>query len=104
MSHTTKKVFSIILFVTFVVFNLLHVIFPYWLIREDILWGTMVGTNIEMAALFAWILEIISLPFVLGQILYYIIFRKVKYFNWLNLVAFIFYIFQVLLFNVLVLF
>lgn len=44
MNTTTKKVFSIILMVIFIIINLLHIIWPVWLIIEDIRTGTIHGT------------------------------------------------------------
>ena len=101
---SAKRIRSIILTINFTVLNLLHVIFPYWLIKEDVLAGTMAGTEIEMAVLYPWLLEAISVPFVIGQIIYYVAYRKDKHFYLLNTIMFALYIFQVLLFNILLLF
>lgn len=101
MNNQTKKTFSIILALTFVILNLLHVIWPCWLIIEDIKLGTMVGTNMEMAVLFPWILEFLSIPVIIGQIIYLIINRKNITSYKFNLISFFIYIFQVVLFNVL---
>ena len=95
MNKTTKKVFSIILMVIFIIINLLHIIWPVWLIIEDIKTGTMHGTGIELAVLYPMILQLCTIPFVLAEIIYYIVFYKVKYFHVGNFVAFMFYLFQV---------
>lgn len=101
MRKSTKKAVAIILAVIFVFINLIHVYWPIHMISEDIKNGTVEGTGIEMGALFPWLIEWLSAPFVLAEAAYFIIFRKVKYFNVFNCVAFGFYILQVLLFNIL---
>ena len=63
--------------------------------------GTVVGTGIELAVLFPWMIEAVSALAVIGQVIYYIAFRKVRYFDLTNFILFIFYIIQVILFNVL---
>ena len=104
MNRITKKVFLIILLVCFIIFNLIHILFPIWLIVEDIKNGTIVSTSIELAVLYPWIIEILSIPFVVAEILVLLIFIKVKYNNIANLVFFFFYLFQVIIFNILLLF
>lgn len=104
MNKTTKKVFSIILMVIFIIINLLHIIWPVWLMIEDIKTGTMHGTGIELAVLYPMILQLCTIPFVLAEIIYYIVFCKVKYFHVGNFVSFMFYLFQVGLFYLLLLF
>lgn len=104
MKITVKRFRAFVLTINLSILNLLHIIFPIWLIKEDITAGTMVGTGIEMAVLAPWMLEIISVPFVIGQIIYYIVHRKDKHFYVLNTIVFGLYIFQVLLFNILLLF
>lgn len=101
MKIVTKKTFSIILLVIFILLNLIHIIFPIWLIIEDIKAGTVVGTNIELAVLYPWIIEILSLPLILLQIVLYFVFIKVKYTNIANLIFFLFYVFQIIMFNIL---
>jgi len=99
MNPTTKKVIGIILGVFFILFNLLHIIFLFWLIKEDIELGTIVGTKIEMGVLYPWLIEIVSIPLVVGEIIYLIVFCKVPYLYKFNLISFCIYIFQVILFN-----
>lgn len=101
MNKTTKKVFSIILMIIFIIINLFHIIWPVWLIIEDIKTGTMHGTGIELAVLYPMILQLCTIPFVLAEIIYYIVFYKVKYFHVGNFVAFMLYLFQVGLFYLL---
>ncbi|MBQ9162162.1 MAG: hypothetical protein IJX74_02695 [Clostridia bacterium] len=96
-----SKIFAVILIVIFIIFNLLHVIYPYWLIIEDIKAGTVEGTGMEMAALLPWMLEFISAPFVLCQLVYYAVFRKSSSFKAVSITVFALYVFQVVLFNVL---
>ena len=61
MNRTTKKVFSIILMVIFIFFNLIHLYWPIHLILEDIKAGTMEGTFIELGVLYPWMIELVSL-------------------------------------------
>ena len=99
MKKSTKKAVAIILAVFFVLLNLIHVYWPIYLILEDIENGTLEGTGIEMGALFPWIIEWLSIPLVIAEAAYFIIFRRVKYFDVFNCAVFCAYIFQVLLFN-----
>lgn len=71
------------------------------MILEDVEAGTVEGTGIEMGALFPWLIEFMSIPFVSAEIIYLTALRKVKYFNVFNCVVFCAYILQVILFNVL---
>ena len=102
MNKNVKKVFTLILLIIFIGFNLIHFPFLYQLIREDIVTGRVHGTGIEMLAIVPWIIEIISIPVIIGQIVYLIIFRKIKINNKANIIFFILYIIQIVLFNVLV--
>lgn len=99
--NETKKVTFIVLGLIFLFFNIIHIYWPIHLIIEDINMGTMIGTNIDLAVIYPWIIEIISLPLIIGEIVCIVIFRKVKYRNVFNLVVFGFYIIQILMFNVL---
>ena len=101
MNRVTKKVFGIILFVIFIIINLLHIYWPIHLIMEDISLGTIKGTGIEMGFLYPLMIEIISIFFILIEVVYLIVFMKVKYINIPNLVSFGFYIFQVVVFYIL---
>ena len=101
MNRSNKKAVAIILGLIFIFFNLLHLYWPIHMIVENIKAGTLKGTGIELAVLYPWGVELLSAPFVLAEILYFIIFRKVKYVNLFNCITFGAYIFQVLLFNVL---
>ena len=101
MNRTTKKVFGIILFVIFIIINLMHIYWPIHLILEDISWGTMEGTGIEMGYLYPLMVELISIHFIIAEIIYFLVFKKVKYIFIPNIVAFGFYIFQVVVFYIL---
>jgi len=101
MNRANKKAVAIILGLVFIFFNLLHLYWPIHMILEDIEAGTLKGTGIEMAALYPWGIELLSAPFVLAEVLHFIIFRKVKYLNIFNCISFGAYILQVALFNVL---
>lgn len=104
MSRTAKKIFGIILFVIFVIINLLHIFWPIHLIMEDIKAGTMEGTGIEMAYLYPLMIELISMFFIIAEIVYLLVFKKVKYTFIPNIIAFCFYIFQVIVFYFLLMF
>ncbi len=101
MNRSNKKAIAIILGLVFVFFGLLHIYWPIHMILEDVKAGTVKGTGIDLAVLYPWGIELLSAPFALAELLYFIIFRKVKYLNVFNLVAFGAYILQVALFNVL---
>ena len=93
-----KKAVAILLLIAFIVFNLLHILFPIWLISEDIAAGTMEGTGIEMMFLLPLMIELVSIPLVIAEIVYLIAARKVKYFKVPNVIIFALYISQVALF------
>ena len=101
MNKQHRKTFAIILGVVFIILNFLYVIWPILLINEDIKSGTMHGTNIEMFVLVPYLLELLSIPVVICEILLIIFSIKGKYFNLFNLISFGLYIFQVILFNIL---
>ena len=101
MNKTTKKVFGIILFVIFIIINLLHIFWPICLIIEDYRLGTMEGTGIEMLYLYPLMIELMSVFFIITEVIYLLIFIKVKYTFIPNIVVFGFYIFQVVVFYIL---
>ena len=65
MNKSVKITVAIILAIIFVFINIIHIYWPIHLILEDIQKGAMVGTDIELGALIPWMIEIISIPFVL---------------------------------------
>ncbi len=101
MNRTTKKVFGIILFVIFIIINILHIFWPISLIIEDVRLGTMEGTGIEMLYLYPLMIELLSMFFIIIEVIYLLVFIKVKYIFIPNIVAFAFYIFQVVVFYIL---
>lgn len=101
MNKQPRKTFAIILGVIFVIMNILFVIWPLFLILEDIRSGTMHGTNIEMLVLLPYLFELLSIPVIICEILIIIFSIKDKKINVFNLIAFGLYISQVVLFNVL---
>ena len=101
MNKQPRKTFAIILGIIFVIMNVLFVIWPLFLILEDIRSGTMHGTNIEMLVLLPYFFELLSIPVIICEILIIIFSIKGKKINIFNLIAFGLYIFQVVLFNVL---
>lgn len=96
-----KRLFGVILTIIFIVINLVHIYWPCHLIMEDIKNATMVGTGIEMGVLFPWIIEVIAVPFVIGQIIYYVLFKRYKPFSKINVIVFTLYLLQVVVFNTL---
>ncbi len=101
MNKQPKKTFAIILGVIFMIMNVLFVIWPIFLILEDIRTGTMEGTGIEMLVLLPYFFELLSIPVVICEIILIIFSIKGKSFNIFNLISFGLYMFQVVLFNVL---
>lgn len=101
MKTQPLKTFAIILAVLFVILNMLYFIWPTFLIIEDIRSGTVEGTGIEMLVLVPYLLELLSIPVVIGEIINIIFSIKNKYINIFNVVAFSLYITQVVLFNIL---
>lgn len=101
MNNQPRKTFAIILGIIFIILNVLFVIWPLFLILEDIRSGTMHGTNIEMLVLLPYLFELLSIPVVICEILLIIFSIKSRKFNIFNLIAFGMYLFQVVLFNVL---
>lgn len=101
MKTQPLKTFAIILAILFVILNMLYFIWPTFLIIEDIRSGTVEGTGIEMLVLVPYLLELLSIPVVIGEIINIIFSIKNKYINIFNVVAFSLYITQVVLFNIL---
>ena len=101
MKKASKELIILVLAIVMVLFNLLHIYWPVTLIVEDIKMGTMVGTNIEMGALYCWILEFFSLSFILIDGVFIFMYRKFNVFGKINIIAWFIYILQVILFNVL---
>ena len=69
MNKQPRKTFAIILGIIFVIMNVLFVIWPLFLILEDIRSGTMHGTNIEMLVLLPYLYELLSIPVIICEIL-----------------------------------
>ena len=84
MKTQPLKTFAIILAVLFVILNILYFIWPTWLILEDIRSGTVEGTGIEMAVLLPYFLELLSIPVIIGEIIY-IVFSIKSHYSILNL-------------------
>lgn len=98
MNINTKKTVGLILFIAFLGLNILHIFGPSYLILEDIKNGYVAGTGMEMMFLYPFIIELVSIPVIFIELIYFIIFRKVKYFDKANFIVFIIYIIQVFLF------
>ena len=93
--------FILIWTIIFSILNIIHIYFPIHLIIEDIKNKTMYGTNLEMMVLFPWLIEGISIPFIIIEAIILIICLKKKNINIVNLIIFSIFIFQTILFNVL---
>lgn len=98
VNQPNKQALGILLSIPFALLNLAHIAFPIWLIAEDVRWGTVKGTGMEMMYLLPVMIELISIPFVIAQIVYWIRYRRIRYWSRLNLIAFGFYVLQVILF------
>ena len=96
-----KKDISALLILVFSFLNTVHIIFPVWLIIEDVKNKSMHGTGMEIAVMYPWIIEILSVPAVVLQIIYYLVLRREKHFSLPLLLLFVFYVFQIILFNLL---
>lgn len=95
------KITKIILLINFIVFNTLYFIWPLNLIIEDIKNQTMIGTDIDLAVLYPWLISLISIPIIIFQIIFMIIFRKYQSYKTSNTIAFYLFLLQNILFNVL---
>lgn len=104
MKKTNNCDFILIWTIIFSILNIIHIYFPIQLIIEDIKNKTMYGTNLEMMVLFPWLIEGISIPFIIIEVIIFIICLKKKYINIVNLIIFSIFIFQTILFNVLLMF
>lgn len=65
------NVFGIILIVALVWANLLHILWTVWLTLEQIETGWGGGTGIEMLFLAPWLIEVLSFPVLLAEIVYF---------------------------------
>jgi hypothetical protein len=101
MKKASKGLIMIVLTIVLILFNLGHIYWPITLIIEDIKMGTMVGTNIELSALYCWILEFFSLPFILINGVFLFMFKKEGKVSKVNVISWFIYILQIILFNVL---
>lgn len=78
MNKTKDTILGVIMTVSSSLANLAHSIFTVWLLIEQIETGWGYGTNIEMGALFPWLIEIASMPLLIFGIVYFIICRKTR--------------------------
>ena len=70
--HKGMNVFGAIVMVLMAVVNLLHGFWTYCLIAEQIKTGWGFSTNLEMMVLMPWMLELICLPVLLTEVVYFI--------------------------------
>ena len=104
MKDKDKKDLMLISTIIFSFLNIIHLYFPLHLIIEDINNKTMYGTNLEIMVLAPWIIELISIPLIIGEIVLLIFCRKMQYKKIINVLVFSMYILQVILLNILLLF
>lgn len=82
--------------------NIINFPWTLWLASEEIQTGFGYGTNIEMAALFPWMTELLSLPFIVVGIVYFvtaILKGKRKRFLKPNVILYVLLIFQITITN-----
>jgi hypothetical protein len=104
MNDKNKKDLILISTIIFTFLNIIHIYFPIHLIIEDIKNKTIYGTNLEIMVLVPWIIELISIPLIIGEVAFLIICRKMKHKKTMNVLIFSTYIVQTILFNILLLF
>lgn len=68
------SVFGIVMIVALAWINLLHLPWSIWLVLEQINTGWGGGTDIEMLALAPWTVELLSIPFLLAEIVFLLLF------------------------------
>lgn len=64
--------------------NLSHLLFTIWLTIEQVDTGWGYGTNLEMAVLLPWAIEALSIPLLLGTLVYEIAAWRRQYRNGLH--------------------
>ena len=94
-----NKIADISLMVCFIIMNVMHLLFTLWVIIEQFSMSGA-GTNMEMVVLLPFILEICTLPAIIFEIVCLIIFKGK--FKLANIVFFVLFIAQTLIFNVLI--
>ena len=67
------NVFGVFTSLALVATNLLHVIWTWWLCAEQIETGWGYSTNMEMAVLYPWMCEVLSLPVILAGITFFVL-------------------------------
>ena len=72
------NVFGVILIVALSWANLLHIFWTVWLTLEQIETGWGGGTGIEMLFLVPWLIEVLSFPALLAEIVFMILSAKWK--------------------------
>lgn len=67
------NVFGIINIVLLTLVNLAHLLWTVWLAMEQVSTGWGYGTNMEMAVLMPWLIELICLPAMIAGVVYLIL-------------------------------
>ena len=70
--HKGMNVFGVITGMLMVGVNLVHAVWTYWLIAEQIETGWGYSTNMEMLVLLPWMIELICAPVLLTGVVYFI--------------------------------
>lgn len=68
--HDGMNIFGIFTGVLLFLANSLHILWTYWLTVEQIETGWGYSTNLEMMALLPWMLELLSIPLIIAEVVY----------------------------------
>ncbi len=101
------NVFGVFTGIFLLVANLLHIIWTIWLVSEQVETGWGYGTNMEMAVLYPWMCEALSLPVILAGIIFFVrsIWKRSE--RWITIttaVLFALYLAQVFITNLFIFF
>lgn len=87
--------------------NLLHIIWTVWLLSEQMKTGWGYGTNMEMAVLYPWMCELLSLPVIIAGIVYFVLSvwkRSEKWITISTVILFVLYLAQIFITNLFIFF
>ena len=101
------NVFGVFTSLALIVTNLFHVIWTWCLCAEQAETGWGYGTNLEMAVLYPWICEALTLPVILAGIIYFALHIWKRSETWISIttaVLFALYIAQIFITNLFIFF